>query len=76
MKRPVFIEGLHPDVKWVLLKEFRDFLLAETDYTQVADNPMSKEKKTAFAEYRQKLRDIPQTFEDPDSVVFPEKPSI
>ncbi|HEB4994548.1 TPA: phage tail assembly chaperone [Aeromonas hydrophila subsp. hydrophila] len=76
MERPVFIDGLHPDVKWSHLKQYRDFLLAETDYTQVADNPMPKEKKAEFAEYRQKLRDIPQTFEDPDSVVFPEKPSI
>lgn len=76
MKRPVFIEGLHPEVKWTLLKEFRDFLLSETDYTQVADNPMPEENKAKFAAYRQKLRDIPQTFEDPDRVVFPEKPSI
>lgn len=76
MERPIFTDGLSDHNKWNLLKSYRDFLLAETDYTQVADNPMPKEKKAEFAEYRQKLRDIPQTFEDPDTVVFPEKPSI
>lgn len=31
---------------------------------------------TAFRQYRQALRDIPQTFSDPEAVTWPVKPSL
>jgi len=36
----------------------RDKKLAETDWTQVNDSPLSNEDKTAWATYRQELRDL------------------
>lgn len=37
----------------------RTGFLAETDWTQTADSPLAAEQKTAWAHYRQELRDFP-----------------
>lgn len=58
------------------VRQERDKLITETDWTQTLDCPLSDEKKAEFLAYRQTLRDIPQTYNDPDSVVWPEKPVI
>ncbi|MCD9550856.1 hypothetical protein GLP21_19775, partial [Photobacterium carnosum] len=34
------------------------------------------EKKTEFTAYRQALRDIPQTYDNPDDIVWPTKPIL
>ena len=39
----------------------RNARLAATDWTQGADSPLSSSKKTAWATYRQELRDYPST---------------
>lgn len=62
--------------KWRVLKSKRDQLLAITDFTQISDSPLTTEQKAAYAAYRQALRDIPQTYSDPDAVVWPEKPTV
>jgi hypothetical protein len=36
----------------------RDKLLADTDWTQMNDSPLTNEDKTAWATYRQELRDL------------------
>lgn len=36
----------------------RDVKLADTDWTQMNDSPLSNEDKTAWATYRQELRDL------------------
>ncbi|WDF64516.1 tail fiber assembly protein [Flavobacterium sp. KACC 22763] len=36
----------------------RNALLAESDWTQVEDSPLSEEKKAAWKNYRQELRDL------------------
>ena len=41
----------------------RDFLLDETDWSQVADCPLSADNKALYVTYRQKLRDIPASTE-------------
>ncbi|NHB94563.1 hypothetical protein C5469_21460 [Photorhabdus cinerea] len=58
------------------IKNKRDRLITNTDWTQVPDSPLSAEKMTEFVKYRQLLRDIPQTYADPDSIVWPTMPSI
>jgi len=60
------------EIAWITIKKNRNKLLAESDWTQISDVPKKTQKK--WKEYRQSLRDIPQFFEDPDFVVFPEKP--
>ncbi|MEL4429504.1 tail fiber assembly protein [Shewanella mangrovisoli] len=58
------------------LKLTRNRLLRETDWAMTVDAPLSAEKVEEFKAYRQALRDIPQTYSDPDAVVWPEKPTI
>jgi uncharacterized protein with HEPN domain len=60
--------------KWREVRRMRDVLIAKTDYTQVSDSPFSDEKKAEFAEYRQALRDLPQSTDNPDEIVWPVKP--
>lgn len=52
----------------------RDRLLMESDWTQLADAPLTQEQKEAWAEYRQKLRDLPQQNGFPLSVSWPVAP--
>lgn len=49
----------------------RNKRLSESDWTQLAD---STADKTAWATYRQALRDIPNQSDFPESVVWPQKP--
>lgn len=51
----------------------RDKLLANSDWTQMNDSPLSNEDKTAWATYRQSLRDITANESWPD-VTFPDTP--
>jgi hypothetical protein len=55
---------------WSELREQRNRLLAETDWMANSDVTMSPE----MAEYRQALRDLPETV-DINNPVYPEKPT-
>jgi hypothetical protein len=70
------IETLELDnwTKWQKVRQKRDKLLAKSDWTQMPNAPLTLEQKFAWAEYRQKLRDLPQDFNDPDKVIFPQEP--
>jgi len=37
----------------------RNQLLSQSDWTQMADSPLSDEQKAAWAAYRQQLRELP-----------------
>jgi hypothetical protein len=52
----------------------RDSLLKDSDWTQLADAPISAEKKQEFSQYRQLLRDIPNQEEFPFAVQWPIRP--
>lgn len=70
----VVIENHNPNK--VTLEEIiakRNTLLQESDWTQLPDAPLTEEKKQEWVVYRQALRDITQTFSNPDDVIFPEK---
>mgnify|MGYP000751677525 CR=1 FL=1 len=56
------------------LRLVRDAKLAETDWTQGADSPLTDSKKTEWATYRQSLRDITDSATSLDDVTWPEKP--
>jgi hypothetical protein len=51
----------------------RNQLLADSDWTQMNDSPLSNEAKTSWATYRQSLRDITADESWPD-VTFPDTP--
>lgn len=57
--------------KWNEIRSRRNGFLSQSDWTQLED---SKENKEAWATYRQELRNIPQTFLTPESVIWPSKP--
>ena len=54
------------------LRNERDRLLVETDWTQLPDVPETT--KNAWQTYRQELRDITKTYQSIDNVVWPTKP--
>lgn len=57
------------------IRKKRDLLLAETDkFVGVPDFPVTAEKRTAYKQYRQKLRDLPEQTGFPLDVVFPTAP--
>lgn len=56
------------------LRNKRDQLLRETDFTQLEDAPLTNEEKEAYRTYRQELRDLPETTENILNPVFPVKP--
>ena len=61
--------------KWINIRSQRAIYLQECDWTQLADVPLSDEKKLEWSTYRQALRDI-TNYESPDMVIWPEKPSM
>jgi len=63
-------------MQWAAIRTQRDRLISLTDWTQTLDSPLSDDKKAEFVTYRQALRDIPQNGDDPDAVVWPEKPTV
>ena len=56
------------------VRENRDKLLSESDWTQAADSPLSQDDKAAWAAYRQALRDIPEQPGFPHDILFPTSP--
>lgn len=54
----------------------RNKLLAETDWTQVLDAPIDAATRDAFRVYRQALRDIPEQEGFPETITWPELPSV
>ena len=63
-------------VEWV--REQRNVLLTNTDWTQNSDSPLSDSKKQEWATYRQSLRDLPSQYnsgDNPKDVVFPNQPT-
>ena len=60
--------------QWAAVREQRDQMLAKCDWTQLADAHLSVDKKQAWSDYRQALRDIPEDFEDPTQVQWPTIP--
>ena len=55
------------------LREKRNLLLVETDWSRGDDVPDSLRNK--YTEYRQKLRDITKTYNSIEDVTWPTKPS-
>ena len=58
------------------IRSKRANLLRNSDWTQMADSPLSDAQKTAWATYRQALRDMPDTqlVNTIDEIVWPIEP--
>ena len=63
----------------IKLKIHRENLLYACDWTQIADTPLTDDKKAEWATYRTALRDFPATNTPPatdfDDLIWPTKPS-
>ena len=65
-------QAAHP---WSIVRGKRDDLLRKSDWTAVTDSALGEADQTDWGDYRQALRDVPQTFsDDPENVVWPEAP--
>lgn len=60
---------------WVDLRAMRNGLLVDSDWTQVADAPITADTQIAWQTYRQALRDLPANTTDPANPTWPTKPS-
>ena len=54
--------------QWAAIRAVRTKLLADCDWTQIPDVPLTDEQRKAWQEYRQALRDIPQQLGDGDTI--------
>jgi hypothetical protein len=63
------------EAKWHSIRVQRNNLLKESDIEIVADKweKMDITSKSAWSTYREELRNIPQTFSNPDEVIWPTK---
>lgn len=59
------------DRQWKALRSERNTRLSASDWTQVVDAPIDQ---SAWATYRQALRDLPSNTVDPFNPVWPTKP--
>jgi hypothetical protein len=59
--------------KWENIRNQRNLLLSESDWTQLPDSPLTPEKKTEWSSYRQQLRDVTSQL-DPNNIIWPTKP--
>ena len=71
VKLQVLVEAL----TWKNLREERSRRLAEVDWVFSADYQIPDEQRGVWIAYRQGLRDLPSTTEDPTNPVWPTKPS-
>ena len=64
-------------VSWEGVRMIRNFLLDDSDWTQVADAAIDDETKAMWTLYRSKLRDLPSAHvgQDADEVMFPINPT-
>ena len=62
-------EGNENNYYTARMREWRNILLSQSDWTQMSDSPLTDAKKTEWATYREQLRDFPAswTFPDPPS---------
>lgn len=61
-----------------LIRQPRAQMLAWSDWTQIPDAPLTEEKRTAWAKYRQDLRDLTTVFADAtsyDDIIWPKNPN-
>jgi hypothetical protein len=53
-----------PEQMQMGIRNLRQSLLQQSDWTQLPDNKLTAEQKALWATYRQQLRDMPETFKD------------
>ena len=78
VQKPAPSDTVKNDAAILELRLRRDLMLADTDWTQLPDSPLSDSAKNEWQEYREKLRNLPSENEDIldiDDVSFPTPPA-
>lgn len=71
IKSQTAIDQIETGAAWEKLRIIRQQLLVQCDWTQVPDAPVDQ---TAWATYRQALRDLPANTDDPRNPIWPTPP--
>jgi len=58
------------------LRKQRNEKLGQSDFSMLPDHRVSRENEEEWKVYRQSLRDIPSTTENPENPVWPERPGV
>ena len=67
------LEIMTQELPWNIVRAERDAMLRDSDKVMLSDYPMAD--KSEYEDYRQELRDIPESFASADLVEFPNEPS-
>jgi len=68
----------NPIIFWEAVRVNREYLLSNSDWTQLPDSPLNTTEKAEWAVYRQALRNIPEVYPNATSLgdlVWPTKPN-
>lgn len=74
-KSDVEVKDVNRPRDFAIFKSTRDSLLAASDWTQAVDSPLSEAQQQSWRDYRQKLRDLPETTTDPSNPAWPTPPA-
>ncbi|QDC38401.1 phage tail protein [Sphingobium fuliginis ATCC 27551] len=74
---PITLDPPAPSTDHLLawMRRRRNRLLAECDHTQMPDVTLSEARREAWREYRQALRDLPETTTDLTAIEWPVPPA-
>jgi hypothetical protein len=67
------VENANVEQQFDYVRVLRNAELAATDWAMASDAPTDK---TAWAAYRQALRDLPKQNSDPKKITFPARPEL
>ena len=70
------LAAMQAEYPWNVIRQKRNQLLRDSDWTAVTDRALSAGEQADWGEYRQGLRDIPQTYDDAEDVEWPEAPDV
>lgn len=59
---------------WLALRDKRNRLLANSDWTQMTDSPLGSKMRAEWANYRTALRDLTRFLKTPDDAKWPKSP--
>lgn len=68
-------ESWDKEYSWDDIRTKRNTLLLESDWTDLPNNRLDASTTLDWQNYRDELRDIPQTYSTPQSVIWQTKPS-
>lgn len=73
-----WVNNLNPQEQYtnaeISVKEERNQLLADSDWTQIPNGPLTQQQQEAWATYRQELRDITDQSGYPLNITWPTQP--